>query len=417
MKKTCWIFICLIFASTLSAQDLDRRYSFAETYFGIDLILVPSLSDGSFLNNNSVEPFARSGFATPAINIGATHFWGHADFFVSITTRDFKFEEDRVANSTRFGAITGLRVYPWKIEAGRIRPFAGYKFSPVRYRQENLEGLEHLNTSVRSMIDLGLALKSDRYYAYVSWTSLPNSGKQTYLSRTMEKGSSVPSGFLSLGINVNFETTRGSYSAPVARLDSMLNAANTMGFFYAVGPSTVFTTQNSSYLENNLPFLDQRTMPSIFPDFALGYHFSKQDAIVALSFRPIRQQRKAFNYDLNLKRRSLLLETYKYLFDYHGFAPFLGGGVSREWIRVEENDGVEEFSRTLNQLKWNPVVTFGWDIRPGKKADAYLLRTNLRWSPALYSRIDGARLSMQQLEFNFIQMVWYPQRKNWYKSR
>ena len=205
------------------------------------------------------------------------------------------------------------------------------------------------------------------------------------------------------------ETTAGSYNGAIPRLDKLLSEKSQYGLFFGIGPSAAFPTKNSTYLHEYYPFLDDRSMPTIFPDISLGYHFSKPDLVTALAFRPIRQNREAFLFEQSITRLSLVLESYKYLFDYHGFAPFLGAGISYEGLRLKEEDGPNEITN-LSQSKNALLLVAGWDIRPGRKADVWLLRTNLRYAPNLSLTHNGKKLSMELLEFNFIQFVIYPQR-------
>ena len=101
--------------------------------------------------------------------------------------------------------------------------------------------------------------------------------------------------------------------------------------------------------------------------------------------------------------------------DYHGFSPFIGGGVSYENLRLRETDFGTEIT-DLTQNKWTPMITFGWDIRPSRKGDFWLLRANLRYAPNLsIDHLDKA-LSLEHLEFNFIQFVLYPQRMAAFKK-
>ena len=60
--------------------------------------------------------------------------------------------------------------------------------------------------------------------------------------------------------------------------------------------------------------------------------------------------------------------------------------------------------------KLDAGVTFGWDIVPGKTSEALILRTNLRWYPLSKFEIDGKKFNFSQLEYNLIQVVFYPNR-------
>lgn len=410
MTKPFLFFLTLTIANVLHAQDFKKRYSFAKSYFGIDAVTAVSNSHSPYLNQqNSIETFSRNPFLTPFINIGATHFWGYADLFVSIGTRNVNFKKDRLPNFTRFGAMTGFRIYPFQLTDRKVRPFIGYKFSPFRYQQETLNGESQIRTKTKSMLEIGLGFRNPRWYGYITYAYVINPDVDIFLSRGISATSSFPGHLIGFGLNRMLETTAGSWSRPAQKLDSILSDRNRYGFFVAAGPSAAFPTQKSSYLTEELPFLDQYSMPSVFPDFSVGYHFSKQDFIASLSFRPMRQYRQAYSYEMEVVRRALSLETYKFLFDYHGFAPFVGVGFGYDFLHLSEKDQGMMISGRSEE-KWNPSFIFGWDIRPTRRADFFLLRTNLRYSPWLEIAQNSKAISLQYLEFNFIQLVVYPQR-------
>jgi len=105
-------------------------------------------------------------------------------------------------------------------------------------------------------------------------------------------------------------------------------------------------------------------------------------------------------------KNSLLLESYYYLFDYNGFTPYLGLNVGFDKITLKENSAILS---AKNQL--NPGLTFGWDILPGKTEQPFVLRTNLRWFPLQQISANGYKHALNQLEYNVIQLVWYPARQ------
>ncbi|WP_044212859.1 hypothetical protein [Flammeovirga sp. OC4] len=85
----CIFLFLLLFSFKVNAQNWEKRHKFAKSYFGISNYIVPNLSNGNYLateGNGSIQTFSKSGFLSPAINIGATHFWGYADFYISINT-------------------------------------------------------------------------------------------------------------------------------------------------------------------------------------------------------------------------------------------------------------------------------------------------------------------------------------------
>ncbi|MEO1074606.1 MAG: hypothetical protein AAFX41_01430 [Bacteroidota bacterium] len=55
-------------------------------------------------------------------------------------------------------------------------------------------------------------------------------------------------------------------------------------------------------------------------------------------------------------------------------------------------------------------LTFGWDIRPNR-LQSWILRTNLRWYPTLSLPVaDDGDIAFGNVEFNFIQLILYPNR-------
>lgn len=414
--KLTWTALLIFIVQSGICQDLSKRHSFATSYFGLDAIVVPHLSASAFLNaQGQAEKLDRSGYITPSVNIGATHFWGHADFFISISTIPFSFSDDRVENSIRMGTMTGMRLYPWAIQNEGLRPYVGYRFAPFRLNQESIVGEKYRRTSVKGMGELGLAWQTNGKYIYLGYHRVFNPDEEIYICRRETAVSAYPEGFFTLGVNLSLETTSGAYSPGIRELDTLLSHKNTLGFFLGVGPSAAFPTASSAYIQNDRPVLDDLSMPNIFPDFSLGYHFSKQDFVLAANFRPMVQEREAFGFEQRLRRNSLGVEAYKYLLDYHGFAPYLGIGYQANFMRFQEwinDDEVKDISS--NQSTYHLV--FGWDIRPGKKGDIWILRTNLRWTPDLDLPVNSSSLNMEYLEFNFIQIVLYPQRIKEYKK-
>lgn len=406
MIKKIAFYVALCCISTAYTQDWEKRHQFAKSYFGVSNYIISSLSNGNYLTpSNQIATFEKSGFISPAVNIGATHFWGHADFYVSINTTDIKFQEDSLDNSYRLGTFTGLRIYPLASKSNNIRPYLGYKFSPFRYRQNNLDGATFKHTSVKSVLDVGLGIQLPNFYFTLEYGRVLNPEFETYLSRDVQSTDLFPKNLFQVGLNYMIETTKSASTEINRNLNKEFSASNQHGLFFAAGPSSSFPIGTSSYVQDLYPFLDDKSFPIIFPDIALGYHFTKPDIITAFSMRPINQKRSAYDYEHQLSRQSIILETYKFLADYHGFVPYVGLGMGYEKLEFTETnrDPVKK-----NQL--SPAVVFGWDIRPSVKGDWWILRTNLRYYPFLKLHVENKSLSLQHMEFNFIQFVMYPQR-------
>ncbi|MEZ4905645.1 MAG: hypothetical protein R2822_29725 [Spirosomataceae bacterium] len=108
-----------------------------------------------------------------------------------------------------------------------------------------------------------------------------------------------------------------------------------------------------------------------------------------------------------------MLETYKFLGDYHGFVPYIGPTLSYENLTFKDTDGsnIQPFQAQKVALG----VIFGWDIRISR-AETWLLRTNLRYTPNLHLEAEGKKVMFDQMEFNFIQFVWFAGRRKALKS-
>ena len=393
------------------AQDWDRRHAFAKSYYGLSLIGAPAMAEGLLVDEDVVMPFGRSAFLSPAVNIGATHFWGHADFYVSINTVPIKLGDDAVKNSIHMGTFTGLRVYPWAVGEGQgVKPYLGYKFSPWRYRQGDTPELSYKTTRIKGMVDAGLGLATSWGYFTLEGTKLLNPDFEVNLTTT---GGPTPDRWpgwtVGMGLNISLETTSVASNPVNKQLNQELREHNKQGLFLAAGPSSAFPVVGSEGAADAYPYLDDLSFPTIFPDVALGYHFTKADALVAVSRRRMVQRRSAYNRALNIDRQSTALEAYKFVGDYHGFVPYVGLGVGMERMDLEEREGDVVVSEgTYVDMPW--YLVFGWDIRPSERGDWWVLRTNLRIPPMLELDHDDHTWSLQHLEFNFIQLVVYPQR-------
>lgn len=419
-KKLAFVLFLGLVANIGLSQDIDNeltRYKFAKTYYGVDFNFTPSFSDGLALDESgALTNFQRNAFLTPALNLGATHFWGHTDFYISINTANLKFQEDEYKNRASYRVFTGLRVYPFKTKINTLRPYVGYKFSALTYTQENLEGQSASTSKTRSTLDVGLTYQTKKFYTYLGYNFIPRNELDFYVSQSEKVSTQMPSQFLTLGINYIFDTTLGNQNCRECKhFNEVFGASNADGWYFAIGPSSAFPIQSSSYISTYAPFLNQFVMPRLFPEISLGYHFTKLDFLLNASYRSITQTREAYNYIQKFSRRSLVLEGAKILGDYHGFVPYLGVGASLESLALNEENNGETIS-DVSKMQITPSFIFGWDIRPSRKGDSWVLRTNVRYAPWLRLQHRDQFISAQQIEFNFIQFVYYPQRAKAYRN-
>ncbi len=410
MKNIPLAMLLLLFSNCAFGQDWEKRRAFAKTYFGVSSNIIPGSVSGKYLDENgNIQKFTRNGFVSPAINIGATHFWGYADLIVSINTADIKFGKDDIENYLSLNTFTGFRVYPFPSKEKTIRPYIGYQFSPFTYQQKDINDKNFKYSQVKSVFNAGIGVQTKNLYFTLEYGRILNSAFDTYLSRTVKSTDKFPSQMLSLGLNYMLETTKMVDDDNHREANTLFSQSNKWGLFVGLGPSSVFPMRSSEYVTDLYPFLNDRSFPNIFPEFSLGYEFSKSNFALAAAFRPIKQTRKAYDFEQEIKRNSFNLEAYKFLFDYHGFVPFIGFGTSYEQIKLNETDNnVVKTNKSFNKI--SPNFVFGWDIKPSQKGDTWVLRTNLRYYPWLDIENEGKKISLQQLEFNFIQLVIYPQK-------
>ncbi len=416
--------LCTLFGMALllanswysAVQDWTKRHDFAKTYVGISNYFVPNDTQGYYLNQNgTASTFNREEYMATAIDIGATHFWGFADLYVSINTTQLKFQDEKITNNFDFGTFTGLRIYPWALHSNKVRPFMGYKFSPFRYLQKNTNQEQFRYTKVKSVYDFGIGFQWNNLYATAAYNFTPNTSFSSYISKQQSVSDTFPKHWFQLAVNYSFETTRTADNPTSKAANTYFATTNKHGLFLALGPSSAFPIKSSSYISNEAAYFDNKPMPNLFPDMALGYHFSKAETVLALSYRPMVQHRKAFGELLSVNRQSVLLEGYKFLLDYLGVAPYIGLGLSRGTL--SGNISLTPKPTIKNTEQWATAIVFGWDIRPSVRGDWWLLRTNLRYFPKLQLNYGQNALSFQHLEFNFIQFVWYPQKMKWHKKQ
>ncbi len=165
----------------------------------------------------------------------------------------------------------------------------------------------------------------------------------------------------------------------------------------------------STYFQRYRPQLYDNLTGGITPDVALGYHFAQVDANVGLSLRAFQDREQAYDVDVRLRRVSTMLEGSKYLFNYLGFAPYVGPTLSYEYLELRDN------GTTTAERKLAVGLLAGWDIRVTRTGTS-LLRTNLRWVPNLHLTARGERIAFDHLEFNFIQYVRFIGRPNFYRE-
>jgi hypothetical protein len=400
------------------AQPVHTQYNFAQSYIGLGMQYLPATGQTHYINvDGSIQSAQVPSLLQPRLRIGGLHFWGKADFSLSFPLYGWyagrQSSELQSAYST--GVDVGARYYISRIRRNRISPFVGINWCAYSYIQKaNGQDWGPLLDKQMYSLEAGACYTTKKAYLFDAVLQLLPVHDFSYaVSRTQFAGLSLPAISFQLGVKKPFDFTNYYSSSGMqkyhAALDKYMNAGRRgNSFSIAAGPSSALQISGSTYEKNNRSFLQNAFPVGLFPDLAFGYYMAKQDIEVRLSYRPITQSQYAYDFSQRISRHSLVLEGIKFFWNYKGFVPFAGAGVSAEWIYMLEKDSGRAVTN-INTKQNALVLVAGWDIRPSK-VEWLILRTNLRYSPDLHLNINSERLSLNQLEINFIQVVFYPQR-------
>jgi hypothetical protein len=395
--------------------DMERSTSFAVSTFGLDLLALGQAA--TKIKDDLVE---LPGSFIPRLNIGATHFWGHAEFYVSFPLG----VSARLAPSPVHhynyseGVETGVRIYPFALKKGGLAPFAGISFQSIRFSY----ALQHYEfkyggsnySRVIAPIQAGVSYMNPSYLFIAGVRYNANTYFQYYQNHESSVSSSFSRFNFSFSVLRHIDTNRSAATQPAVDLFNIkyiiLNKENALSAWYwAVGLSSAIQLSKSSYFQFRHPYLYEDLSASIFPELAFGRYISKGDITLNIAVRPMKFRHRAFDTDISISRTSFAMEAYKSMFDYHGFVPFVGPSFMMDFVRYSKGE------LKLWQIKSVVGIVFGWDIRL-TKTNSSLLRTNLRYAPGYHLVKDGHKIMLDHLEFNFIQYVHFIGRNNIYRK-
>ncbi|MBX2875982.1 MAG: hypothetical protein KTR30_27930 [Saprospiraceae bacterium] len=414
------ILLGLVFLSSqIQAQlfvEKQSRHRFAQLTFGLDYQISMG-GQSRFLNLQSqLGSFDLGQTQKARLLIGGTHFWGHADIYLAIPLGNPTFSESGQDVSYLSGVETAFKYYPWRIKHNAIRPFIGVSLAPFYFEQDNDllpfgDGPELNHTSLPLLAGITYNNKGHLLEAGLLWNY--NNEQDYYISQDVQTQVQTPPFYLNFSYRYMIDTTVPAEpdweSGRTAKVTEILAEKGKLNNFYiGIGMSSAFWLGKSSYNEQLRPYINPYST-SIMADYALGYYFHRPDISIAASYRAYGTSTLSYGANQSLRRQSLGLEATRILFDYHGFTPFVGPVVSYERLRFKES-----FERQLTQdvedTRISYGLTFGWDIRPNR-IQAFILRTNLRWYPDLKLEVgEGQEISFNNIEFNFIQLVLFPDR-------
>jgi hypothetical protein len=400
--------LCSAWAAALTparAQDttdvVAQRFRFAETFIGVDLASVPAGRVGG-------SPSLPSR-AFPRFTIGGLHFWGHADFAVVFPLMRGTRDTDLGRTALTTGVETRGRWYLRPAREDGLSPFLGGGLGALDLRI----GDGPREYRMQPMVQAGVAWRHKGTLFEAGWSARRVPEISYPVSRTQAVPVSPSAHALWIGAHRLFETTASI--APAVRSGAwgererqLRKAGRLSGPTLAIGLSSPILTGSSARNRDTRPWLAERARASAMLDLGIGWYLDGPDVQLNAAWRRAGFDNEAFGYRQQMQRHSLALEGFAFLGDYHGFVPFVGPVLGVDRLSLREQDGATRVTDASRNVL-APGVIFGWDIRP-TRAGSWLLRTNLRWFPRLRLPVESGTHTFDQLEFNFIQLVWYPGR-------
>lgn len=421
MKRLIMVcaFIMLHSLPGISQEYLDegpKRLNFAKTYLELGTQYYPSFISSGLTTNPDIFTESNSSSIVPYLNIGGFHFWGHAEFYISIPLfsahlQDDKFSDYRLDHS----GITGARYLPWAYKNRAVRPYVGAAWTVAHFQLDNREESDlPLLSKNQLSLDAGLIYGSDQLSMRLGFNYHPFNEWDSHVSALENSKQETPKWSINLGFIYSMETTK---TEGATEENNRLNSYSTFSspkqdsdkkgdWFVALGPSSSFSLRASAYNESFYPFLNKKPISKAFLDYGIGYHLNQRGLVFSAAYRDILFENEGFGVSHQLEKKSFLVEAYKFLTDYNGFTPYVGINLSYNSFQYDINNSGGRSTILYSPI--SPGLTFGWDILPGKTQQRFVLRTNLRWFPFDRVELDGYELNFSQLEYNVIQLVFYP---------
>lgn len=393
------------FCFLASGQDKPKdRYQFAHAYLGLE---------ADYLTPIKTETvFTPPDFGGARITIGGTHFWGKADFYVSFPLFSQTLSTDHDLNYSE-GIITGARYLPLGLSMRGPRPFVGAQWVTPWFSYKGGPTLDKsrfaLETGLTQVVKKVWTIELGAQYIF-------HQKQDYYISRTENASLFLPGYGFHIAVKRYFDFTAGLASeesqAYIGKLRERLKNSGAMSTYsIAAGISSTFGLSDVPYA-GKYSWINQKMGFTINPDVAIGYYFHSLDAAIRVAYRPVTFYQESYGLKLNYKQHQVGWEAFKFLFDFKGFVPFAGLSVGATYYKFEAQDHETVLADTS---VWKPSggLVFGWDIRP-TDVEWFILRTNLRYIFPSDLSIDGKKITASQLEFNFIQLVLYPERMSQY---
>jgi hypothetical protein len=396
-------------------QEQRTQHRFAQTYIGLNTQYVSSSGQLFFQSQSHAFPEVT----IPRLTIGGMHFWGLLDFNMNLPLAHIGNAQLSTNGTADFstGADLSARIYPFRVLEYKLRPFVGYSFNTMSLSLEDDRIGERIDGFITSSLLAGLSYSVDGWRINAEWMYLPGNKREFYSNRVDQHSFALPNHYFSLALVKHFDFTLSEeakkLSGQTDALEGYLlkaNKLNSLSFGIAANGSYFL---QAPIFEGELASLPRHN-GSINLEYSIGYLFHRQKLHVGLTYRTYDSNSISYGLQHVIRRQAFSLEGFKFLWDYNGFVPFFGLSLSYErWATGLFVNDVQRGSTSRSRI-FSPGIIFGWDIVP-TPVDTWVLRTNLRYYP--YQTINDAegRIRVDQFEFNFIQLVVYPNR--WWNVR
>ena len=397
-----------------SVSQLNKRFGFANMYVGLEG-LATSPGSAPVLNSaNKLENVAFAGYAVPRLVWGGTHFWGHADFYVAFPLGGYAKPAPAPLASLVYdlGVETGLKAYLWRLRTGTVRPYLGLAWNISSFQQAAPGAPASIELAQNTTPVLaGISYRGKRVIVEAGAQYFFKNNYKYPVSRVVSGDLMLPQFAFTINVKYLLETTYQKGAFIKKRMAALVKHRKFSAFYVGIGPSaSIGIPTFSEYDRVNYPFFENhKRYIGVVPDLTAGYYFSRPNLNIGLSCRNMADSYEGFGVQHVHERKSVMLEVYKFLGDYHGFVPYVGITASSEQLFFATRDlSIDNAWNTYAEHKSAVGIICGWDIRP-TKAESWLLRTNLRYTPVSMT-VDGKKVAYDYIEFNFIQLVLFPER-------
>lgn len=400
-------------ASAHRRVQAERRYRFAQTYLGFGAAVAPVT--GTYTPADGEATVELPVLVAPRLVLGGLHFWGHIDLYGGFSPTWFQAGREDDRTRLTIGVETGIKVYPWALSPGTVRPFAGLAWAPNTFER----GDGPLVTMHQMPVMGGVAYRSGLFI--LEWgASLHLLGDSDYpTGRDPSQRARIDPNIVEtwLGIRFEFDTTEGyidrAASGALEREYRRRKAKGRLGGFeVAFGPSSGLPVTDSRF-HGEGAFLSGLRRPTFATDVAIGYLWPEihdgLDLAVRINHRFFDSADEGYRRRHDYERHSVSLDGLLFFANYLGFIPFVGVGVAAEHLAFSTEDELSASTGHWTTWTVGGSILLGWDIRPSRTSE-WMLRTNLRYSPGLGLNVPTGEVRYDYVELNLFQLVLYPER-------